>query len=77
MFIVNRKIPISAFPDNGPEMPVFAGGVADEAINIAAYNYKNKSTGKQQKFCLICLHVFGIITAYVRGDRSSWMFHMD
>jgi hypothetical protein len=77
MFIVNRKIPIPTFADHGTEVPVFQGGVAEEAINIAAHNYKNKSTGKQQKFCLICLHGFGMINAYVRGDRFSWTFHMD
>jgi hypothetical protein len=33
--------------DFGTEVSVFQHGVADEAINIAAYNYKNKSTGKQ------------------------------
>jgi hypothetical protein len=49
----------------------------DEALSIAAYNYKNKSTGKQQKFCLICVLGFGIINIYEKGDRSSWTFHMD
>jgi hypothetical protein len=49
----------------------------DEATNSAAYNYKNKSIGKQQKFYLICLLGFGIIDANVKGDCSSWTFQMD